>query len=67
MLLTVEWKSKSRKASKLLLNFKDITVEISDQRTNVNLSRADDNDVVVKGNLISRIHAKNEVCLGKLS
>ena len=67
MLLTVEWKSKSRKASKLLLNFKDITVEISDQRTNVNLSRADDNDVVVKGNLILPIHAKNEVCLGKLS
>ena len=67
MLLTVEWKSKSRKASKLLLNFKDITVEISDQRTNVNLSRADDNDVVVKGNLILPIHAKNEVCLGTLS
>ena len=67
MLLTIKWESKGRKVSKLLLNFKDITVEVSDQRTNVNLGRADDNDVVVKGNLISRMHAKNEVCLGKLS
>ena len=41
------------------------TVEVSDKRKSINLGRADDNDVVVKGNLISRIHAKIEMRRGK--
>jgi pSer/pThr/pTyr-binding forkhead associated (FHA) protein len=49
----------------LLLNFKDSTVEVSDRKKSVNLGRADDNDVVVKGNLISRIHAKIEMRRGR--
>jgi len=49
----------------LLLNFKDSTVEVSDQRKSINMGRADDNDVVVKGNLISRIHAKIDMRRGK--
>ena len=65
MLPTIEWESKGRRASKLLLNFKDSTVEVSDQRKSINLGRADDNDLVVKGNLISRIHAKIEMRRGK--
>jgi class 3 adenylate cyclase len=65
MLPTIEWESKGRKASKLLLNFKDTTVEVSDQRKSATLGRADDNDVVVKGTLISRIHAKIEMRRGK--
>jgi hypothetical protein len=65
MLPTLEWENKARKASKLLLNFKDTTVEVSDQRKSINLGRADDNDVVIKGNLISRIHAKVEMRRGK--
>jgi class 3 adenylate cyclase len=65
MLPTLEWENKARKASKLLLNFKDTTVEVSDRRKSINLGRADDNDVVVKGNLISRIHAKVEMRRGK--
>jgi adenylate cyclase len=65
MLPTIEWENKGRKASKLLLNFKDATVEVSDQHKSVNLGRADDNDLVVKGNLISRIHAKIEMRRGK--
>ena len=65
MLPTIEWESKGRRASKLLLNFKDSTVEVSDQRKSINLGRADDNDLVVKGNLISRIHAKVEMRRGK--
>jgi len=40
-------------------------VEVSDQRKSINMGRADDNDVVVKGNLISRIHAKIEMRRGK--
>ena len=65
MLPTIEWESRERRASRLLLNFRDSTVEVSDQRKSINLGRADDNDVVVKGNLISRIHAKIEMRRGK--
>jgi len=65
MLPTIEWENKSRRAAKLLLNFRDSTVEVSDQRKSINLGRADDNDVVVKGNLISRIHARIEMRRGK--
>jgi len=65
MLPTIEWENKTRKASKLLLNFKNSTVEVSDRKKSVNLGRADDNDLVVKGNLISRIHAKIEMRRGK--
>jgi adenylate cyclase len=64
MLPTIEWENKGRKASKLLINFKDSTVEVTDKRKSINLGRADDNDVVVKGNLISRIHAKIEMRRG---
>lgn len=65
MLPTIEWENKAGKASRLLLNFKDSTVEVTDQNKSVNMGRADDNDVVVKGNLISRIHAKVEMRRGK--
>ena len=65
MLPTIEWESKGRKASKLLLNFRDQTIEVSDRRKSINIGRADDNDLVVKGNLISRIHAKIEMRRGK--
>jgi len=65
MLPTIGWEDKARKASKLLLNFRDTTLEISGQRKSINLGRADDNDLVVKGNLISRIHARIEMRRGK--
>ncbi len=65
MLPTIEWESRARKVSKMILNFRDQTVEISDQRKSANIGRADDNDLVVKGNLISRIHAKVELRRGK--
>jgi hypothetical protein len=65
MLPTIEWESKGHKVSKLLLNFRDQTIEVSDRRKSINIGRADDNDLVVKGNLISRIHAKIEMRRGK--
>ncbi len=65
MLPTIEWESKARKATKLVLHFRDATVEVSDQRKSVNIGRAEDNDLVIKGNLISRIHAKVEMRRGK--
>ncbi len=49
----------------MILTFRDDEVEVSDKRKSVNLGRADDNDLVIKGNLISRIHAKVEMSRGK--
>ena len=65
MLPTIEWESKGRSASKLTLTFRDRSVVVNDQKKNVNLGRADDNDLVIKGNLISRIHARVEKRRGK--
>ena len=65
MLPTIEWENKGRRASKLMVNYRDKSIELSDKRKSINLGRADDNDLVVKGNLISRIHAKIEMRRGK--
>ncbi|MGI9224780.1 MAG: adenylate/guanylate cyclase domain-containing protein [Woeseiaceae bacterium] len=65
MLPTIEWESRGRKVSRMLLTFRDQSVEISDSRKGASIGRADDNDLVVKGNLISRIHAKVELRRGK--
>jgi class 3 adenylate cyclase len=65
MLPTIEWENASRKAKKLELTFRDTTVEVSDKQKSATLGRAEDNDLVVKGNLISRIHAKIELRRGK--
>ncbi len=65
MVPTIEWESKTRNATKLTLSFRETTVEVTDMKKNVNMGRADDNDLVVKGNLISRIHARVEKRRGK--
>jgi class 3 adenylate cyclase len=65
MLPTIEWENKTRKASRLILSFRDIRVIVNDQNKQINMGRAEDNDVVVKGNLISRVHAKVEKRRGK--
>ena len=65
MLPTIEWESTARKTVKLVVSFRDQSVELSDQRKNINLGRADDNELVIKGNLISRIHARVEMRRGK--
>lgn len=65
MLPTLEWENRERKASKLVLTFRGQVFEVDDRHKSLLLGRADDNDVVVKGNLISRIHAKVEMRRGK--
>jgi class 3 adenylate cyclase len=65
MLPTIEWESKAKKAARLILKFRDQSIEVNDQRKSALLGRAEDNDVVIKGNLISRIHAKVEMRRGK--
>jgi class 3 adenylate cyclase len=65
MLPTIEWENQDRKASRLELSFRDKTIEVTDKRKSVIMGRAEDNDLVIKGNLISRIHAKVEMRRGK--
>ncbi len=65
MLPTIGWENRERNASRLKITFREQTVEVSDKRKSITLGRADDNDLVIKGNLISRIHAKIEMRRGK--
>jgi class 3 adenylate cyclase len=66
MLPTIELAGNDRKDSKVELSFRDQKIEVSDQRKSATLGRAEDNDLVIKGNLISRIHAKVEMRRGKI-
>jgi len=65
MLPTIEWENKAKKAARLVLEFRGQIVEVNDQRKSVIIGRAEDNDLIIKGNLISRIHAKVEMRRGK--
>jgi len=65
MLPTIEWENRSKRTRKLTLTFRDQTVVVDDGAKNINIGRADDNDLVIKGNLISRIHARIEQRRGR--
>jgi len=65
MVPTLELTSKKKNGTRLVLSFRDETIEVTDQKTHINMGRGDENDLVVKGNLISRIHARIEKRRGK--
>ncbi|MGB5344963.1 MAG: adenylate/guanylate cyclase domain-containing protein [Woeseia sp.] len=65
MLPTLEWDNKGRRANRLIVSFREQSVIVNDRKKSINMGRADDNDLVIKGNLISRIHAKIEMRRGK--
>ena len=66
MLPTIEWESQGRRVtSSLTLTFRDQTVVVDEKHKSINIGRADDNDLVIKGNLISRIHARIEQRRGR--
>ena len=50
-----------RRAMRLRLTFDGGEVMLTEQRPNVAIGRADDNDLVIRGNLISRLHARIEI------
>ncbi len=57
--------SQERKAQRLRLVLSDREVVIDETRPQIAIGRADENDVIVRGNLISRIHARIELSRGK--
>ena len=50
-----------RKLQRLRLRLMDREIVIDDTRPQIVIGRADENDVVIRGNLISRIHARIEI------
>jgi adenylate cyclase len=54
-----------RKALRLRLVLADQEVILDDTRPQVTIGRADENDLVIRGNLISRIHARIEISRNK--
>lgn len=63
MLPKIDWKDAEKsKPGQLTLKFQGKTLVLSDSGTrSVTLGRADENDVTIKGNLISRVHARIEL------
>ena len=60
MLPTIGWGSSKRGQATLSLRFQGSEVTLNPSGRSVSLGRAEDCDVVVKGNLISRLHARIE-------
>jgi hypothetical protein len=65
MLPTIDWEGKNKSATRIRLTYRDQSIVVDDHHKAVNLGRAEENDLVVKGNLISRIHARIEMRRGK--
>jgi len=63
MVPTIAAKSRANanKARRLRLRYQGQEVLVEDGCTNITLGRAEENDIVVKGNLISRLHARVEL------
>ena len=53
--------AESRRPTRLRLHFQDHEVVVDEGRPNVVMGRAEGSDLVVKGNLISRLHARIEI------
>ncbi|SVD19547.1 uncharacterized protein METZ01_LOCUS372401, partial [marine metagenome] len=65
MFPAIDWASKAKNVTKLILNFSNKELVVDNKRKGISIGRADDNDLVVKGNLISRMHARVEMRRGK--
>jgi hypothetical protein len=52
---------------RLRLRFQGQEIVVDDGRTNIAIGRAEENDVVIKGNLISRLHARIEFSRNKFT
>jgi adenylate cyclase len=65
MVPAIAMASKSGPAIRLRLRFQDREILVDERRPNIAIGRAEDNDVVVKGNLISRLHARIEISRNK--
>jgi class 3 adenylate cyclase len=61
---TVSSREKQR-ARRLRLRFQGQEIVVDDSRSNIAIGRAEENDLIIKGNLISRLHARIELSRNK--
>jgi class 3 adenylate cyclase len=54
-------RERSGKGQRLRLRYQGQEIVVEEGRTNIAMGRAEENDLVVKGNLISRLHARVEL------
>jgi len=66
MVPAVAMRSRGARPLRLRLSFQDREIYLDEQRRNVAIGRAEDNDLVIKGDLISRIHARIEIDRNKV-
>ena len=58
--------SKDRRPRRLRVKIQGQELVLDDRRTNLTIGRAEENDIVIKGNLISRLHARLELSRNKI-
>ena len=62
MLPTISWGKDAKKSTaRMRLRFQGREVLVDTNQTEITIGRSDDNDLVIKGNLISRIHCRVEM------
>lgn len=61
MVPAIAMQPRGPRTKRLRLMFQDREIWLDEARPNVAIGRSEDNDLVVKGNLISRIHARIEI------
>jgi class 3 adenylate cyclase len=59
--ITSREREKAGKSHNLRLRYQGQEVVVNDGRANITIGRAEENDLVVKGSLISRLHARVEI------
>ena len=66
MLPTINWESRQPKPrGRMRLSYQGTEVVVGPEQTHVTLGRSDDNELVIKGNLISRLHSRIEMSRDK--
>jgi adenylate cyclase len=66
MVPAIALKGRQAGGARLRLRWLDQEVVVDEQHPSVTIGRAEDNDLIVKGNLISRLHARIELSRNKL-
>ncbi len=63
--IAINSRDRSAKPMRLRLRYQGLEVVVEETRANITIGRAEENDLVVKGNLISRLHARIEISRNK--
>jgi class 3 adenylate cyclase len=58
--------AKDKRPRRLRVKIQGQELVLDDRRTNLTIGRAEENDIVIKGNLISRLHARLELSRNKI-